>query len=340
MIRDTLPRLSLLLLLLLLLLCPSPAPGEEDEDEEGEEEGHQLRDQQEEVKDEEELEKEQQEVEGAQQQQEEEESGPQITWGQSADTDPDMVYFDHDNPTNLTVLVGHRANLPCRVLNLNNKKEGQQVSWIRQRDLHILTVGIYTYTADDRFKVVHATESDEWTLEINPVAFRDAGVYECQVSSSPKISLPISLTVEAQKARIEGPTEVYIQNGSTIRLTCVVNTHYDNVGVVSWFRDTHRLDYDSPRGGVSIEIEKTPTHTTSKLFITPALRLDSGNYTCGPQCAAPASVLVMVVNGEESAAVHKAGSSGLRPDPWMVCYCPLMLLLLLLLCLPLQQSSR
>lgn len=28
-----------------------------------------------------------------------------------------------------------------------------QVSWIRQRDLHILTVGIFTYTSDDRFKV-------------------------------------------------------------------------------------------------------------------------------------------------------------------------------------------
>ncbi|XP_045120463.1 kin of IRRE-like protein 1 [Portunus trituberculatus] len=250
-----------------------------------------------------------------------------------------MVYFDHDNLTNLTVIVGHRAALPCRVLNLNNK-DGQQVSWIRQRDLHILTVGIYTYTADDRFKVVHATESDEWTLQINPVAFRDAGVYECQVSSSPKISLPISLSVEAQKARIEGPSEVYIQNGSTIRLTCIVNTHYDNVGVVSWFRDTHRLDYDSPRGGVSIEIEKTPTHTTSKLFITPALRGDSGNYTCGPQCAAPASVLVLVVNGEESAAVHKAGSSAARPDPRVVCCCPLMLLLLLLLSLPLQQCAR
>ncbi|XP_050735124.1 uncharacterized protein LOC127007800 [Eriocheir sinensis] len=274
-----------------------------------------------------------------------EESGPRIIWGQRADTDPDMVYFDHDNPTNLTVLVGHRANLPCRVLNLNNNNkknvsEAQQVSWIRQRDLHILTVGIYTYTADDRFKVVHATENDEWTLEINPVAFRDAGVYECQVSSSPKISLPISLSVEAQKARIEGPAEVYIKNGSTIRLTCRINTHYDNVGAVIWFRDTHRLDYDSPRGGVSIEIEKTPTHTTSKLFITPALRGDSGNYTCGPQCAAPASVLVLVVNGEESAAVHKAGSAAPRPDPRVLwCCLMLMLMLMMMLSVPQQQEN-
>jgi hypothetical protein len=28
-----------------------------------------------------------------------------------------------------------------------------QVSWIRKRDLHILTAGIYTYTSDARFQV-------------------------------------------------------------------------------------------------------------------------------------------------------------------------------------------
>lgn len=65
------------------------------------------------------------------QEMDQEESGPRIIWGQRADTDPDMVYFDHDNPTNLTVLVGHRAHLPCRVLNLNsNNKKNVSVSEI------------------------------------------------------------------------------------------------------------------------------------------------------------------------------------------------------------------
>ena len=50
-----------------------------------------------------------------------------------------------------------------------------------------------------------------------------------------------------QQARIEGPAEVYVQKGSTIRLTCRVNTHSDHVGGVTWLRDAHALDYDSPR---------------------------------------------------------------------------------------------
>lgn len=236
---------------------------------------------------------------------------PFITWGRA---NTNTAYFDDSTATNVTAVVGQRAVLPCQVMNLDKR----DVSWIRQRDLHILTVGIYTYTSDDRFKVYHPEGSDEWYLEVDPVTFRDAGVYECQVSTSPKIFLPVLLTVEVQQARIEGPQEVYIQSGSTIKLTCLVNTHSDNVGAVTWYRDAHELDYDSPRGGVSIEIEKTPTRTTSKLFLTRAVKMDSGNYTCAPKFADAAAVMVHVVNGEESAAVHTAGGVGIRPNLWLV----------------------
>ncbi|XP_047500623.1 protein sidekick-1-like [Penaeus chinensis] len=236
----------------------------------------------------------------------------EITWGRP---NSETAYFDDDTDMNVTAVVGKQARLPCRVINLNKK----DVSWIRQRDLHILTVGILTYTSDDRFKVFHPEDSDDWFLEISPVTFRDAGVYECQVSTSPKIFLPVSLAVEVQQARINGPKEVFIQNGSTIKLMCVVNTHSENVGQVTWFRDAAELDYDSPRGGVSLEIEKTPERTTSKLFLTRALKGDSGNYTCAPQFAQAASVLVHVVNGEESAAVQTANSVTLRSNPQAMC---------------------
>ncbi|KAK8748079.1 hypothetical protein OTU49_016303, partial [Cherax quadricarinatus] len=98
------------------------------------------------------------------------------------------------------------------------------------------------------------------------------------------------------------------------KLTCIVSTHSENVGAVTWYRDSSELDYDSPRGGVSLEIEKTPTRTTSKLFLTRANKADSGNYTCAPQFADASSVLVMVVNGEESAAVQTAGTVSLHSD--------------------------
>lgn len=70
-----------------------------------------------------------------------------------------------------------------------------QVSWIRKRDLHILTVGILTYTNDARFQSTHSDGSDEWTLKITSPLQTDNGTYECQVSTEPKISLAYELKV-------------------------------------------------------------------------------------------------------------------------------------------------
>lgn len=70
-----------------------------------------------------------------------------------------------------------------------------QVSWIRKRDLHILTAGILTYTSDQRFQVIRPDKSDNWTLQIKFPQLRDSGVYECQVNTEPKMSLPFRLNV-------------------------------------------------------------------------------------------------------------------------------------------------
>lgn len=70
-----------------------------------------------------------------------------------------------------------------------------QVSWIRKRDLHILTVGILTYTNDQRYQSLHSDGSDEWTLKISSPQIRDTGTYECQVSTEPKISQGFRLSV-------------------------------------------------------------------------------------------------------------------------------------------------
>ena len=70
-----------------------------------------------------------------------------------------------------------------------------QVSWIRKRDLHILTVGILTYTNDQRFQSLHSDGTDEWTLKISSPQIRDSGTYECQVSTEPKISQAFRLNV-------------------------------------------------------------------------------------------------------------------------------------------------
>ncbi|KAI4483716.1 hypothetical protein M0804_007976 [Polistes exclamans] len=163
-------------------------------------------------------------------------------------------YFDNTTKRETTTTVGQTAYLHCRVRNLGDRA----VSWIRKRDLHILTVGILTYTNDQRFQSLHSDGSDEWTLKISSPQVRDSGTYECQVSTEPKISQAF------------------------------------NLSVVGKYKGDHVINY-SQRGGINVVTEKQTR--TSRLLISKALPADSGNYTCAPSTAESASVLVHVLNG-------------------------------------------
>ncbi|XP_076241452.1 immunoglobulin superfamily DCC subclass member 4 isoform X1 [Calliopsis andreniformis] len=237
--------------------------------------------------------------------------------------------FDDIAPRNVTAIVGQTAELNCFV-----KHPGDRVvSWMRKRDLHILTSSIYAYTGDGRFSVKHPEATDEWTLKIDYVQKRDAGVYECQVNTEPKMNLAFVLRVEesapvpatttpnaihrtfnsAAQAKILGSEDVYVKKGSTISLTCTVNVQSTPPSSVSWHHGGAVVDFDSPRGGVSLETEKTESGTTSRLLVTQARLTDSGNYTCIPSNANPASVMVHVLNGEHPAAMQHGGSCGVTP---------------------------
>ncbi|XP_014606126.1 PREDICTED: lachesin-like isoform X7 [Polistes canadensis] len=228
--------------------------------------------------------------------------------------------FDDIAPKNITAIVGQTAELNCYV-----KHPGDRVvSWIRKKDLHILTSSVHTYTGDARFSVKHPESSDEWTLKIDYVQPRDAGIYECQVNTEPKMNLAFTLRVEAAQAKILGQEDVYVKKGSTISLTCTVNVQSTPPSSVAWRHGGAVVDFDSPsfhhRGGISLETEKTESGTTSRLLVTQARLTDSGNYTCTPSNANPASVMVHVLNGEHPAAMQHGGSCGI------FCSVPIILL--------------
>ncbi|KAL0271624.1 UNVERIFIED_CONTAM: hypothetical protein PYX00_008661 [Menopon gallinae] len=219
---------------------------------------------------------------------------------------------------------------------------------MRKRDLHILTSNIFTYTGDARFGVIHPEDSDDWNLRIEYVQKRDAGIYECQVNTEPKINMAVYLNAEgnagfsgcetlcnslllfpAAQATIQGPEDVYVKKGSTISLTCTVNVHSTPPSSVLWYHGPSVVDFDSPRGGISLETEKTESGTTSKLLVTKASLVDSGNYTCVPSNANAASVWVHVLNGEHPAAMQHGEhgySNRFAPSTWAVLACILCLL--------------
>ncbi|XP_021936646.1 uncharacterized protein LOC110838093 isoform X2 [Zootermopsis nevadensis] len=233
------------------------------------------------------------------------------------DDDKGVPEFEVTTPS-ITALVGQPVYLPCRV------------SWIRSRDLHILTSGTLTYTSDSRFEVLHVPGSEVWTLRIMSAQPRDQGRYECQVNTDPKINFAVRLTVKETDMRdspwevsptdsgsehvtaaasIMGPREQYVHQGSTVTFTCVVSAPY-SLGtrpprVVDWFHSGRLVSIQADRGGISIDTEKTDFQTTSKLTVAGVLHVDAGNYTCIPSDTRPATVALIVLEGEHTEAMQR-----------------------------------
>ncbi|XP_037073862.1 zwei Ig domain protein zig-8-like [Pollicipes pollicipes] len=208
-------------------------------------------------------------------------------------------YFDPATPANVTAVAGKAAYLTCRVWDIGNKT----VSWIRHRDLAILSSGQKTYAHDNRIVLYHQPDSNEWVLKIKYVQPRDAGVYGCQLPTAPLISRPIRLNVVVPTARVLGDGEIYVDVGSTLNLTCTVSHSPEPIEFIFWYHDRAVIDYNTPAGRVTVTMERAST-TDSHLTIRSARSEDSGIYTCSPSNADPASVKVHVLKGEKPAAMQ------------------------------------
>ncbi|XP_030760117.1 lachesin-like isoform X2 [Sitophilus oryzae] len=228
------------------------------------------------------------------------------------------VHFATENNTVITSQTGSTALIPCII---NNIGDGT-VSWIRKMQNggpHLLTVGLATYSSDDRFQAVHLQRSDDWTLQIKFVQQRDGGVYECQVSSHPPTSIFIQLNVVEARADIQGPPEKYLKPGSGLRLQCTVLQSTEPPAYVFWYHNNRMINYDVDRG---INVTTELLDKSSTLTITNAATRHSGNYSCVPSNAQSASTYVHILNGENPAAMQHGGRglSWLRcsPSSWLL----------------------
>ena len=69
-----------------------------------------------------------------------------------------------------------------------------QVSWVRNVDSHMLFIGRDRFVHDDRYELI-SSRHGRWTLKLRYVTARDAGRFECQVSTVPKLNQTFSLKV-------------------------------------------------------------------------------------------------------------------------------------------------
>lgn len=247
----------------------------------------------------------------------------------------DPPVFINNTRTKVIVAAGKTATLECRVVNIGDRT----VSWIRQRDLHILTMGITVYTNDNRIEPIHPTprvngsnngnydrhhptapnvipsdrfgyhkyQSPDWILNIYHAKVKDTGTYECQINTEPKRSKSYQLLVVVSKARIIGDKDVLVQTGSDINLTCRAEQSPVPPRTVAWYRNGARVNTLLKRGGISVVTESR--RPTSNLLISKVTKADAGNYTCAPSNAQADSVMVHVIEGADPRAKVMASSS-------------------------------
>ncbi|XP_022659850.1 uncharacterized protein LOC111249795 isoform X2 [Varroa destructor] len=174
-------------------------------------------------------------------------------------------------PVNITGQLGATVYLHCVV----HRRAQKTVTWLRRSDYHILTVGLHTYTTDNRFsassaRVLRGTvpgyetlgmptatlnadglqrslpdDPEDWMLQIRGVAKADAGEYECQINTQlPLISAHITLNVLAPHASIVEAPELYVNSGSTIALTCVIHDCPQPLTHIFWYHQDKVVNYE------------------------------------------------------------------------------------------------
>ncbi|XP_055387944.1 neuronal growth regulator 1-like [Condylostylus longicornis] len=175
-----------------------------------------------------------------------------------------------------------------------------KVSWFRRKDFQLLTVGLSTYSSDERFIIEHTRHLGNWALRIKNARVEDEGFYECQISTHPPQSIFVELKIVEAVAEILEAPDVHINEGSTLKLECKLKRATESPLYVFWYHESRMINYDLDHG-VTVTSGQLPS---SFLHVKNATVRHGGNYTCAPANAKPSSVFVHVLKGEKPAAMQ------------------------------------
>lgn len=93
-------------------------------------------------------------------------------------------------------------------------------------------------------------------------------------------------------AEILGAPDLHIRAGSLLRLVCTLRHSTESPSFVFWYHEDRMINYDP---GVKV----IPNKSSSVLLLQEADNVHSGNYTCSPSNAIPASINIHVLNATE-----------------------------------------
>ncbi|RVE51551.1 hypothetical protein evm_003821 [Chilo suppressalis] len=206
-----------------------------------------------------------------------------VTAGAGASAGPEFLPTD----TTLVAAVGQDAVLDCRVRNLADKA----VSWVRSRDLHILSHAGAVFTADARVSVrVSAAGATIHSLRIRRLRVSDAGRYECQLNTDPKMSLFYNLTVLDEPVPVAviaaGAAEMHGAVGAAVTLRCEARYEPPPRALplppldILWTKDGVPVDHQRGHSGVSRDTERWSWRSVSRLTLAELAPSDAGVYAC------------------------------------------------------------
>ena len=135
-------------------------------------------------------------------------------------------------------------------------------------------------------------------------------------------SRQVELVVVTPEALILGKEEYHIEQGSIISLVCIIENSLLTPEYVFWYQDDRMINYDTNHG---VQVQTTVGKKTSSrlnikrsadgvhsavtrkkqkyvCFFFSALPHHSGNYTCQPSSAIPASIQVFVLGKQYPAS--------------------------------------
>ncbi|XP_017081772.2 uncharacterized protein LOC108115035 [Drosophila eugracilis] len=259
-------------------------------------------------------------------------------------------------PLNATVQAGHHAYLPCKL----NQHSGKPLSWVRLRDEHIIAVDHTTFINDARFaSLLQSTTSTttvtgaavsasvtpsvapgntstsavgqergngsslSWTLQIKYVKLEDAGWYECQLATEPKMSAKVQLFVITPRTELIGDRQRFVKAGSKVELHCIVRGTLEAPKYIFWYRGDQQVTAENEASGAQsgwyTQIDRNifgstehNRNTIGSLVIPLVRKIHSGNYTCEPENSAAVSMQLHVLSGEYSASAIKSTAAGLH----------------------------
>ncbi|KAJ8925593.1 hypothetical protein NQ315_009433 [Exocentrus adspersus] len=176
-------------------------------------------------------------------------------------------------------------------------KDNITVIWVKVSNdsFTILTDGKRVVTRDKRFFVdTDRMNPNVWDLYIRYTKWEDAGMYKCQIcaASSSGNSIFVKLNLIEAYAEIIGSAVRQVDKvGSPLRLSCELKDSLEAPRYIYWYHEERMINFDLNDGA-----NVRQGRQGSELIFPRAEESHSGNYSCVPSNARPASVTV-IVNG-------------------------------------------